>query len=181
MTEFKGIALIKLPENIPSYNFLESDFGREVLNEYNSAVKSDYRDNPALKILNLDNNVAKGSNSYAIFLMSKLLSKYGLRTANSADAQKIIDNNDNFLRRVYVDLGVVLRSDNGANEYLAKQLAKQAKDRKYKFSNSNPLVFRPSDLELILDGNSPSGLGFKVSARNPFALADGWIALYIYF
>jgi hypothetical protein len=162
MEEFKGIPLIEIPKNIPSYNFLEGDFGKEVLNEYNFAVKSEYKDNSNLKVLNFKDGIVKNSNSYAIFLMNKILSKQGLRTVSPADVQKVIDNDDNFLRGAYVDLGVVLRNEDGANGYLAKQLAKQSKDRKYKFSNSNPLVFKPSDLELIADSDSPSGLGFSI-------------------
>lgn len=169
MTEFKGIPLVEIPKNIPSYNFLEGDFGKEALKEYNSVVKSDYKDNSNLKVLNFNDGVVKGSNSYAVFLMNKILSKQGLRTANSADVQKVIDNYDKFLSGVYVDLGVVLRNEDGANEYLAKQLAKQSKDRKYKFSNSNPLVFKPSDLELIADSDSPSRLGFNIKeSASPF-------------
>jgi hypothetical protein len=172
-TEFKGIPLIEIPKNIPSYNFLEGDFGREVLNEYNSVVKSNYKDNSNLKVLNLKDGIVKGSNSYAVFLMNKILSKQGLRTANSADVQKVINNYDKFLSGVYADLGVVLRTEDGANEYLAGQLAKQSKDRKYKFSNSNPLVFKPSDLELITDSDSPSGLGFKIGdSANPFSALE---------
>jgi hypothetical protein len=168
-TEFKGIPLIEIPKNIPSYNFLEGDFGKEALNEYNSVVKSNYKDNSNLKVLNFKDGVVKGSNSYAIFLMNDILSKQGLRTASPADVQKVIDNDDKFLNGNYVDLGVVLRNVNGSNEYLTGQLAKQSKDRKYKFSNSNPLVFKPSDLELILDSNSPSGLGFKIKdSASPF-------------
>lgn len=38
-TEFKGNPLIEVPKNIPSYNFLTGDFGKEKLKEYNSIVK----------------------------------------------------------------------------------------------------------------------------------------------
>ena len=169
IAEFKGKPLIEIPKNIPSYNFPEGDFGKEIVDEYNSVVKSKYEDNSNLKVLTFKDNVVKGSNDYAIFLMNDLVAKYGLRTVNPADTQKIIDINENFLKGFYVDLGVVLRNENGANEYLARQLAKQAKDRNYNFSNSNPLVFKPSDLELIVDKNSSSGLGFKIKdLASPF-------------
>jgi len=168
--QFKGIPLIK---NIPIYNFLIGDFGKERIEEYNSVVKSKYKDNSNLRVLNFKDGVVKGSNDYAIFLMNDILSKYGLRTANPADAQKIIDNDEKFLRGVCVDLGVVLRNENSPNEYLARKLSKQAKERKYKFSNSNPLVFKPSDLELIVDSDSSFGLGFKIrDSASPFNASE---------
>lgn len=168
-TQFKGNFLIKLPENIPIYNFLKGDFGKEFLEEYNGIVKSDYKDNSNLKVLSFKENVIKGSNIYSIFLANKILSQTGLRTATSTDVQKIINSDEKFLRNIYVDLGIVLRTEDNSNEYLAKQLGKQAKERKYDFSNENPLVFKASDLELILDENSSSGLGFKIKeSANPF-------------
>jgi hypothetical protein len=167
--EFKGNPLIEIPKNIPSYNFLTGDFGEEVLEEYNSKVKQYYQDNSNLKVFNLNNGIVTGSNSYSIFPMFEILSKYGLRNANPADVQKIINKDKDFLRGVYVDLGLVLRTENSPNEYLAMQLSKQAKDRKYEFSDSYPLVFKSSDLELIADNNSRSGLGFKIKeSATPF-------------
>lgn len=171
-TEFKGNPLIEIPENIPSYNFLEGDFGKEILEEYNSIVNQDYKNNSALKVL-ISNGIVKGSNSYSIFLMDKILEKEGLRTATPSDVQRIINKDNSFLRNIYFDLGEVLRTEEGANDYLAKQLAKQAKERSYKFSNSTPLVFKSSDLELIVDGNSPSGLGFKIKeSATPFNASE---------
>jgi len=172
--EFKGKPLIKISKNTPSYNFLEGDFGKEMLKEYNSNVKSKYKDNFNLKVLTFWDNLVKGSNIPSVVLMNQILSNFNIRTANSVDVQKIIIYDKDFLKNSYVDLGVVLRNENGtneygANEYLARELAKQAKDRKYEFSNSNPLVFKPSDLELTLDNNSPSGLGFNIKdSANPF-------------
>ena len=172
-TKFKGNPLIEIPENILSYNFLEGDFGKERDEEYNSVVKSKYKDNFNLKVLNFRDNVVKGSSSYSIFLMNEILEKQGLRTATSADVQKVIDNDEKFLSGVYVDLGVVLRNESGANEYLAKELAKQAKERNYEFSNSSPLIFKPSDLELIVDSNSSFGLGFKIrDSASPFNASE---------
>lgn len=51
-TQFQGNPLIEIPKNIPSYNFLKGDFGKEFLEEYNEIVKSDYKDNLNLKVLN---------------------------------------------------------------------------------------------------------------------------------
>ena len=161
-TQFQGNPLIEIPKNIPSYNFLIGNFGKEFLEEYNGIVKSNYKDNSNLKVLKFTDNVIKGSNSYSIFLVNDILSKQGLRTATSSDVQKIVNKDKSFLSGIYVDLGIVLRTENSPNEYLAKQLGKQAKERNYEFSNKSPLVFKASDLELILDNNSDSGLGFKI-------------------
>ena len=161
-TKFQGIPLIEISENIPSYNFLQGEFGKEFLKEYNKLIKSDYKNNSNLKILNFKENIVKGSNIYSVFLANDILSLCRLRTATPADIQKIIDKDKNFLSHFYVDLGIVLRTENNPNEYLAKQLGKQAKERGYKFSNKSPLVFKTSDLGLILDNNSNSGLGFKI-------------------
>ena len=151
------------------YNFLIGNFGKEFLKEYQTIVKLDYKNNSNLKVLDFTDNVVKGSNTYSIFLTNEILSKEGLRTATPSDVSKITNKDENFLRGNYLDLGLVLRTENNPNEYLAKQLGKQAKERGYKFSNENPLVFKASDLELILDGNSKSGLGFKIKeSANPF-------------
>jgi len=176
--EFKGIPFIKITKNIPSYNFLKGDFGKEIFDEYNSRVKQGFGDNPNLKALNFSERIIKGSNSYIIFLMSEILSKYDLRTANSADVQRIINKDENFLIGFDVDLGLVLRTQDPKNKYVfiqdpnkyfAKQLGEQAKDRDYEFSSLCPLVFKPSDLELIVDDNSPSRLGFNIKdSATPF-------------
>lgn len=167
--EFKGRPLIEIPKNIPSYNFLEGDFGREVLREYNAKVKQDYNDNPNLRVLNFNEGIVKGSNSYSIFPIFEILSKYGLRNVSPGDVQKVINKDEDFLKGVYVDLGLVLRTVDAPNDYLAKQLGKQAKDMGYKFSNSNPLVFKSSDLELIADEDSSSGLSFNImGSATPF-------------
>ena len=172
-TQFQGNPLIEIPKNIPSYNFLIGNFGKEFLEEYNGIVKSNYKDNSNLKVLKFTDNVIKGSNSYSIFLVNDILSKQGLRTATSSDVQKIVNKDKSFLSGIYVDLGIVLRTKNSPNEYLAKQLGKQAKERNYEFSNKSPLVFKASDLELILDNNSDSGLGFKIKeSANPFNASE---------
>ncbi|PJE81022.1 hypothetical protein COU58_04675 [Candidatus Pacearchaeota archaeon CG10_big_fil_rev_8_21_14_0_10_32_42] len=171
--EFKGNPLIEIPKNIPSYNFLTGDFGKEVLEEYNSVVMQNYKGNSKLKALSFSDNVVKGSNTYSIFLMNKILEKVGLRTANLSDIQKIIDKSETFLKGFYVDLGVILRTKDAPNSYLANQLGKEAEEKNYSFSNEFPLVFKPSDLELIVDEYSSSGLGFKIKELGrPFNVSE---------
>lgn len=161
-TEFKGNPFIEIPKTILGYDFLTGDFGEEFLREYNGIVKSDYKDNSNLRVLNFESGVVKGSNTYSIFLANKILSQEGLRTANPVDVQKIIDKDEDFLRGHYLDLGVVLRTEDRISGYLAKQLGESVKELGHKFSDENPLVFKSSDLELILDDNSSSGLGLKI-------------------
>ena len=44
------------------FSFLEGDFGRQVLEEYNQEVSRDYHDASALRVLSFSDNVVKGSN-----------------------------------------------------------------------------------------------------------------------
>jgi hypothetical protein len=172
VADFNGIRISK---NIPSYNFLGGDFGKEIIDEYNSIVKQDYKNNPELRFLYFreDDKQARGSNSYSTVLINKILSKQELRTAIPLDIQNIINDNENFLRSTcdFPELGLVLKTDSedSWNEYLARKLGKQAKERKYEFSDVNPLVFKCNDLELILDDNAPQGLAFNMKeSASPF-------------
>ncbi len=162
-------SLIENSKNIPIYNFLTNDFGCDLLKEYSSFVKQKFANNPNLLVLKFEHNIVRGSNIYSACVMDKLLSRYKLRAPTLSDAQKIVDHNTSFLRNVYVDLGLVLRTEEGKNDYLAKQLGKQAKAFGYTFSKENPLVFQISDLELIKDNHSPFELSFNIKeSAEPF-------------
>jgi len=145
-----------------------------VLKEYNSIVKEDYKNNSNLKVLDFIGGVVKGSNTYSVFLMNKILSKENLRTATLTDIQKIIDKDETFLRGFYTDLGMILRTKENPNQYLANKLGKEAKERGYNFSNESPLIFKLSDLELVVDGDSPfRGLGFIIKeSASPFNASE---------
>lgn len=161
----------KLTDKI-SYSFLEGPFGKKILKKYNSKVKQDYGDNKNLKVLNFNKGVVKGSNVYSTILIDKILSEKGLRTATPVDIQRIIFKyGKNTLSKIYLDLGLILRTEDftGTPLYLPRQLGKQAKDRDYYFLPEHPLVFKSSDLELIVDNHAKDGLGFKLKdSATPF-------------
>lgn len=165
---FKGKPLIEIPEFIPTAEFLGGDFlefGKAVLKEYQGRAKADYRNAPALNVLSYDHGVVKGSNPFAVVLVNQIVSGEGLRTATHADLERALKINALPLRGQYEDTGLVLRSEDAPNEYLAKNLMAQVRAR-----NPNakmPAMIFLSELELIADANSPHQLGFKLkdSAR----------------
>ena len=161
LPQFKGKALIEIPANIPQAGFLEGDFGKAFLEEYNGRVKSDYNDSSALKVLSYDNNIVKGSNPFAVVLANQILRQEGLRTASQADLEKVISTNAFNLKGTYEDTGLVLRSMEEPNKYLAENLAKQIKARGKKIRT--PIMFSLNGLEVVNDSNSPQGLAFKIT------------------
>ncbi|MFH1503172.1 MAG: hypothetical protein ABIE36_00760 [Candidatus Diapherotrites archaeon] len=146
----------------PGGNSLEGDFRKRFLENYRGVVKSNYKNNLNLKVSGFRDNLVMGLNSYSLVLVNNLLEKEGLRTLAPVDIPNINDRDKNLLKGFDINFGLVLSVEKYANGYLAKQLAKQVKERKYEFSSDNPLVFKPSDLELIFDRRSSSGLGFKI-------------------
>jgi hypothetical protein len=158
--KFSGKPLVEIPKEIPSAGFLESDFGKEFLEEYNSKVKIDYGNHSNLKVLTYDNGIVVGSNSFAVVLANQILNQEGLRTATQADLERILKTKALQLRGTYEDSGLVLRSEDGANKYIAGNLAKQlrARDKKVKF----PVLVNLTDLELVQDKDSDYGLAFKL-------------------
>ncbi len=155
---FKGKPLIEIPEIIPQIGFLEGDFGKAFLKEYQGRVKSDYNDNSSLDVLRQE-GVVKGSNPFVIVLTNQILRKEGLRTATQADLEKALKLDVLPLRGIYEDTGLILRSEDEPNKYLAKNLAEQVKTTVGK----TPIVIPLNGLELVNDSNSPHGLIFKLT------------------
>ena len=160
LPEFKGKPLIEIPAFIPSANFLEGDFGKAVLEEYQGRAKADYANASALNVLSYDNGVINGSNPFAVVLVNQIIGQEGLRTANQADLERVLRVNALPLRGQYEDSALVLRSEDNPNEYLAKNLMVQIKARNPKAEM--PAMVPLSGLELVADLNSPHKLGFKL-------------------
>lgn len=158
LPQFEGNPLIEIPEFISSANFLEGDFGKAFLQEYQGRVREDYNDNSALNVLSYDNGVVVGSNPFAVVLANQILRQEGLRTATPADLQKILDSNALDLRGHYEDAALVWRSTDSPNEYLARNLKEQAGERMV-----SPTMIHLSVLGLVNDSESPRGLTFKVT------------------
>ena len=161
LPKFQGKPLIEIPEFIPTAGFLEGDFGKAVLQEYNVKAEKDYGNASALKVLNYNNNIVEGSNPFAVVLINQIIEQEGLRTATQADLENVLKVNALPLRRQYEDTGLVLRSEDNPNKYLAMNLMQQIKTR-----NPNakmPAMITLSGLELVADASSPYKLGFRIN------------------
>jgi len=146
--------------NNTSYNFLEGDFGRQVLKEYNQLVQSEYQNAFVLQKLSFANDVLKGSNPFAFVLLNKILTQKKMRIATPADLERALEKEAINLKGTYGDSGLVLRSDGDPNQYLAKDLINQVKQRG---SLQFPLMVPLAGLDLRYDANSPHKLSFQLT------------------
>jgi len=168
---FKGKPLIEIPKFIPQAGFLEGDFGKAFLKEYNGRVKTDYNTNSNLNVLKYNDNVVKGSNPFAVVLTNQILKQDGLGTATQADLERILRINALDLRGFYEDTALILRSEDEPNKYLAKNLVEQVKSKFIflalrKKVGKTPIVIPLNGLELVNDSNSPYGLTFKLTDKS---------------
>lgn len=156
-TKFKGFPLIEIPEGTPTIGFLERDFGREFLKEYQGRVGRDYRGNSTLTVLSQQGDRVVGSNSYAVVLANQILAEQGLRTVNQSDLERALKFGVLSLEGEYVNTSLVL-NHSYQKHYIAKQLVGQlkARDQKIKY----PLLVNLSDLSLKVDPDSNYGLSF---------------------
>ncbi len=161
------------PITLPNaeYSFITG----QLANEIHTQLQKDYKDFPVILQTNIENDVLTGSNPYIVIAINKILrnSFPEFRTATQADLEALIQKQgfeNTQLRNHYEDTGLVLKTKDNPNEYLAKHLAKQLKQINYdKFSNSNPLVIWLNQLELEKNPDSPSGLNFKLTPETlPF-------------
>ena len=143
-----------------NYSFLEGDFGKNVLEEYNQRVSKDYQGASALNVLSFADNVVKGSNPFAFILLNKILTQQKIRIATPADLERALEKEAINLRDTYGDSGLVLRSDSEPNEYLARDLINQFKQRG---SLQYPLMIPLAGLDLKYDSNSPHNLTFQLT------------------
>ncbi len=138
----------------------------EMYKEALGRIKKDYGNNATLLKVQWDaqGKVAKGSNSYYVALINTIFRNQGIRTATQADLEEILRDGALSLNGTYEDSGIVLRSLTAPNEYLAKQVGEQiAKIQGKKVGKLQLPIYVPaSGLELNLDADSPSKLGFKV-------------------
>lgn len=155
----------KLPAFILQIGFLEGDFGKAFLEEYQGRVSADYANLKTLNVLRYDNKVVKGSNPFAVVLANQILRQEGLRTATQADLEKALNLGVMPLKATYVDTGLVLRTEEdknfSMNAPLARDLARQVKARGIKFSSKNPVMIPLTGLEIETAGNV-YGLTFRL-------------------
>ena len=156
--------------NNASYSFLEGDFGRQVLEEYNQIASKDYQGASALNVLSFDDNVVKGSNPFAFVLLNKILTQQKMRIVTPADLERCLEKGELDLKGTYGDSGLVLRSENNPNEYLAKNLALQLSGRGYGVGD-NPVMIQLAGLDLRYDSSSPHDLSFQLTGSSQFIYA----------
>jgi len=143
--------------NNVSYSFLEGDFGRQVLEEYNQIASKDYQGASALNVLSFDDNVVKGSNPFAFVLLNKILTQQKMRIATPADLEKCLEKGELDLKGTYGDSGLVFRSNKDPNKYLGIDLLKQIVAYP-----KIPFLIPLAGLDLRYDSNSPKDLSFQL-------------------
>jgi len=151
--------------NNASYSFLEGDFGRQVLEEYNQRVSKDYQGASALNVLSFADGVVKGSNPFAFVLLNKILAQQKMRIASPADLERCLEKGELDLKRTYGDSGLVLRNDGNPNQYLARDLIKQ------KVASQYPVMIPLTGLDLKYDSNSSHNLSFELNNNSQFIYA----------
>lgn len=175
LPRFSGRPLIETPD-VPMIGYLEGDFGKAFLEAYNSVVKKRYEGNKILKVLEFNDNAVTGSSTYSSIIAADILRQSGLELARPVDiesARKLHESNSGLgidTRGFYVDYGIVWRSAEEPNAYLAKTLEPQIKKAIGVEEIENPIVILSGDLELLNDKKAPHGLGFALRKEaKPFA------------
>ncbi len=154
--------------NNASYSFLEGTEGQAILDEYNQIVSTDYQGASALNVLFFADNVVKDSNPFAFVLLNKILTQKKMRIATPADLEKVLEEEAINLKGTYGDSGLVLRSDGYPNQYLARDLINQIKQRG---SLQYPLMIPLAGLDLRYDTNSPHDLSFQLTPTSEIIYA----------
>ena len=166
---FKGSPLVD-PTLVPSIGFLTDDFGEAVFAAYQEeVVKYHPKARESLDVLayNRENKVITGSNSFAAVVLNNLpiIRDSGLHIATQADLGLMLKGDDTL--RVadnhYIDTGLVLRSEDDPNSYLARILAADIKERT-KQDSQYPLLIHLKDVRVEPDEKSPYGLVFKLES-----------------
>ncbi len=166
---YRGVVLDKGPGLPIETFFLSGDvLGREVREEYEGRVEKDFGGNEHLKNAVCpfgDGNFFEYSNIPGLILLNQIIKPEGLAIAQPSDIQKIICANDPALSLggYKVDLALVLGSENGPNENLAKKLADQL--RKMHGELQPSLVTPLTELKLKKD-QTKYGFNFEL-IENP--------------
>jgi len=152
LPQFKGKPLIEIPETVPRVNFLEGNFGEAV----NEEVQGKYEGFDAISRVG-----TKGSNPFYCVAVNEVFRDQGLdlRTATQADLEKVLRTEALPLGGIYVDSGLALRNKGNHNEYFAKELMSQLRERN---QDEMPVMIPLYGLELEKDGDSVYGLSFKL-------------------
>ncbi len=148
--------LVEPQSNVPEIGFLGGGQGIEI----NEAIKKDYRDIPALQVVNYADGIIKGSNPFYVVAVQERLPE-NVRVASQADLEKALKWGVFDLRGTYEDTGLVLRNEGESNSYLARDLKQQIKAINPR--KRLPVMIPLYGLTLEKDQNSPHGVRFKLS------------------
>ena len=161
---------ITLPSPSGTYSFLQGNFGKQFLKEYNKKVKKDYADAQTLKVLtwNDTEKVVVGSNPFAVVLINEMLASQGIHTATQADLEHIVRGNLLPLKGHYEESSLVWRSNADPNEYLATKIYNQLKSTGKMLKTNHSYVFPLHTLSLEKDTNAPQSLAFKARGNSTF-------------
>ncbi|MBI4153335.1 hypothetical protein HY497_02330 [Candidatus Woesearchaeota archaeon] len=142
-------------------SFLTGDAGKVIFAEYQGRASKDFGDADALNALDYNNGVIRGSNPFAVALIGQIVRDSGLHVATPADIEKSLRAGDilGIRGNHYVDTGLVLRSEEEPNSYLAQNLAEQLRARG---TVEYPVMVPLSGVELVRDSGSSCGLAFKL-------------------
>ena len=157
---------------VPDYDyfFLGDDLGRET----HEAITRKYgAENPFVTkdvSYDSDSKLVKGSKPGYIIAVNEILGDRNLRTATSYDVQKAIDEGKINQSRIYEDIGLVLYSESGENEYLARDLAAQVRKRNGRVEF--PTLISLVELGLKVDKNAPNGMAFNLTNDNQIVQAQ---------
>ena len=151
------------------YFFLGEDLGKEV---HEAIVRKYNADHPFVTsnvFYDEDDNLIKGSKPGYVVAVNEFLRDRNLRTANSYDMQKAIEEGTLNFNGFYEDLSLVIYSEEGETGYLARNLANQIRQRNGKVEF--PTLIQLSGLELKTDQNAPQGLSFKLTDKSQTIIA----------
>jgi len=165
LTDFKFVTEAQPSNIVVVPTFLKGEFGQTVMREYNERVKSGYNNNSKLDIFNFSGDVVTGSNTFAVPIIEDILleaPELGLHVATLADLERFIKSDSLKLRGQYEDVGVALRSEDSPNEYHAKSLATQIRERSDGKDFDMPVYVNLRDLRTVNDSEAPNGLGLKL-------------------
>lgn len=160
---FEGKPLRDVP--VPAAEiWVEDEFGKAVLDEYNERVRLDYDENPFLKVFKVAGGIVHGSNPFATCLVDMIV-RPAVRVATPPDLQAILMARQKAsalvqIRGGYKDAALVLRSVKEPNSYIAEKFVEQL-DPKTEW----PVVIYLSGLQLVKDPKSPCHLSFEFTSQ----------------
>lgn len=144
--------------------FLTGEFGQAIHEE----VLAKYVYFPSVKgsnceiVYDKESKVVRGSNPFYVIAVNETLRDNGLnlKTANTADLERVLRTGALPLQGQYEDTALALRDESNPNSYLAGNLMVQLKARNSE--QEMPLMIPLYGLDLVKDSNSPHGLSFKL-------------------